>query len=311
MQLRRVLTSLVVASIVAAPAIGVAGKGPKIMVVPLGGSVTGESPSLPARLSETLRKTVEDSGARVTMSRTSVDDLMLLHGCSMEDHDCLRKMARSLDVDELVVGYVGPGDREYRVVVELLRVRPKGDPEALTFRLTETGLDAQLTEMGELAGEFYPKPKTEPEKAETEEKEPQLDPTPPGPPPSPSDDSSFSLRNVKMYSWVLAGVGVAVAGTGLVFWGSASGLQSDIDAMDPFALGTVGELDALRDLEDRAQTRFRVGNGMVIAGGLLVAAGATLIILQARDSKSEPGGVAVTPTLIGDGAGVAITVVSP
>jgi tetratricopeptide (TPR) repeat protein len=103
--------------------------------------------------------------------------------------------------------------------------------------------------------------------------------------------------------WAVTGAGVAVAGVGAALMLSARGLRSDYqDALtrecgelacspDDLPVGTA-------DLLDRAQFRDRLGVATVIGGGVAIAAGVTMVILNRPYAVLEHDAptVAVTPT---------------
>jgi hypothetical protein len=93
----------------------------------------------------------------------------------------------------------------------------------------------------------------------------------------------------------IAGGALAVIGLGV--WGIAAMKQGDIDDAPT---GTMAELERLEDMEGSARAYARVGNGLVIAGAITLAAGAVWWWKVGR----EP--VTVTPVVGPDGAGVVL-----
>lgn len=93
----------------------------------------------------------------------------------------------------------------------------------------------------------------------------------------------------------IAGGALAVIGLGA--WGLAAMKQGDIDDAPT---GSAEELERLEEMESSARGYARVGNGLVIAGGIMAAAGAVWWWKVGR----EP--VTVTPVVGNDGAGVVL-----
>ena len=92
--------------------------------------------------------------------------------------------------------------------------------------------------------------------------------------------------------------GGAVLAGGFALWGLAASTQSDIDSA-PTA--TVADLQHLASLEDDGRRYAAIGNGLVIGGGLTVAA-ALGWILWSRSHEAGP--VRVAPAVGPAGASV-------
>ena len=134
--------------------------------------------------------------------------------------------------------------------------------------------------------------------------DPVLTPTP-TPTPTPSSSTSYSLSRVDGTKWVIMGTGAALAVAGGVAHALASGKQAGIDDA---ADATAEEIGRLRDLEDKAERYELIGNGLLIAGGVTVAVGATLAILQARRSEpSESPSMVIAPSPTRGGAIITLT----
>lgn len=97
-------------------------------------------------------------------------------------------------------------------------------------------------------------------------------------------------------------VGGAFATLGVILWSQAAATQSDIDVAPT---NTPGDFRYLKDLESRGSAYANVGNVFFIAGA--VVAGVSGYFLW-QDRRAPSGHARITPTVFGQGAGIALTV---
>ncbi|MBC7974012.1 MAG: hypothetical protein H7138_03435 [Myxococcales bacterium] len=118
---------------------------------------------------------------------------------------------------------------------------------------------------------------------------------PPSGPPSPSNHRNLQIAG-------MAGGGALVV-LGLVMWGAASGIQSDINQAPTT---NRNDLEALADLESRGDSYASVGNLLVISG-LAVGGVATYFFLKDRRAARSVMTARLVPTVIDHGAGLVLT----
>lgn len=130
----------------------------------------------------------------------------------------------------------------------------------------------------------------------------------------PEDLTGYERRFPAWLPWTVTGAGVLLAGIGGVLHSAAI---SDYDEFDAWAQQCEEETQMgcpltpeARSLRDGGDTKQSVAGVMYVAGGVAVAAGLTLVLLNRprpfridRES-SEPTGVTVVPVVSSDGAGI-------
>jgi hypothetical protein len=89
---------------------------------------------------------------------------------------------------------------------------------------------------------------------------------------------------------------------GLILWGSANGVESDIDKL---TVRSQADLVRLRDLEDKGDSYAGWGNFFAL-GGLALGGVSTYFYFKGRRARSAST-ARLTPTLFDHGAGVALT----
>ena len=125
-------------------------------------------------------------------------------------------------------------------------------------------------------------------------------PTQPTAPPMLSDDRSRS-RHRKQVIGMASGGGMFLLG--IVLWGKASGVQSEIDAASP---RNKNELLQLQDLERKGDSYARWGNVFGI-GGLVLGGVSTYFFLRARHRRASTTAW-LGPAVFDHGAGVLLTI---
>lgn len=162
------------------------------------------------------------------------------------------------------------------------------------------GEKKELTlDMGTLAT-TAPPPPTEP---------PKPDPAVPEPPPETPAKADDGLTGMQIGGLVAAGVGVAGAAVGVVFVLGRGTAQSDGDALfdecNPRGCTATEQAD-IQAFDDDAASKGTIGVIGLAAGGALIATGATLFFLGARDDKPKAG-LQVTPWVGPQGGGLSGT----
>ncbi len=248
-----------------------------------------------AKVQSSVSASLIGAGYEVTPGDTSFEDAAAILGCDANSEACIEQILTTLSVDELVYGSSAKnGDV---VIVRAARGKPRR--QTRTRVASGQSMDAALVPaMRELYGETSPPP-------------------PPAPPPPPPDEievatrtnpSSLERGDIIEYphrkwaivTWSAAG---AAAVTGLFFWVRASSLQDDIDSAPD---ETGDEIDALTELESRAETASTMGNLMMVAAAGLAGAGTYLWMKDHRVRKaSRPS---IQPTLFPGGAGILVTI---
>lgn len=130
----------------------------------------------------------------------------------------------------------------------------------------------------------------------------------------PEELTGYERKFPAWLPWTVTGAGVLVAGIGGLLHSSAIGSYDDFDAWaeqceeeTQMACAVTPEAQSLRDSGDTKQS---VAGVMYVVGGLAVATGLTLVLLNRpkpyrldRES-SEPQGVTVVPVVSPDGGGI-------
>jgi hypothetical protein len=116
-----------------------------------------------------------------------------------------------------------------------------------------------------------------------------------------SGPSRFDFDRVERSSWIIAGVGGGLMGTGTVFWLLAHGRQGRVNDAPA---STIADLERLVALENGVRTRAFIGNTLFLAGTVTAAIGVTIAIKQARNPEHRA--VTAAPMAMQDGVGVVI-----
>lgn len=301
---RRIAAVAIAVATVTAPASrALADDKRSVLIVPLEGRAEGDLADAPARLTVALEKAAANAGLDGVLAQVSRDELAAVAGCADDSLDCLLEVAETLGATSVVIGEIRA--RNGGGLEITLSIAARGaEPRTATFAAIGANLAAveatfETKATAFLNGEAIPEdPVPEP----TEPTDLMPDPTGIS---DPTTDSGFSLGRVEGYSWGVAGGGLAIAATGVVFLGIANGKQSDVDG---HPTDTVEDLEALADLEDDGKRYNRLGNAMLVVGGIATVVGIVLIVNQGRGAPEErKPGVSITPVPLRGGAGVVIT----
>lgn len=277
------------------------------MVFPAEGSAPAVLKDAPAKVTAAIAAAARAGGAEAEVAMEKAAAAAKRAGCELEAPGCLAKVAASLDVDTVVVVNVAPADRGVFVEVDLAQRVGEAPPRVtwLVDAVDVAGVEAEVTKRApELfrTGDAAPEPTGPPSPPPIEAEDPYANP------PSERDFTPAwpsGLAKVELYSWIIAGGGVALIGVGGFFLFSAADKQDEIDGSSP---ETLADFQALEELEDQAASRALVGNILVGAGVVAVGAGVWLIIKQLR-AEPDRDAVALSPALFDHGVGLSLTVV--
>ncbi|HLL22162.1 MAG TPA: hypothetical protein VK427_08520 [Kofleriaceae bacterium] len=282
---RLVAVTLLVASVLEAPAMA----GPrKVLVLPLDGSAPADTRT---KLSASFQKMARVLDGRVEAGNTSLGDTATAIGCDPAQLACIEDVRTTLGVDELVYG---TADEDAGTVTVVAKRYRKGKPvRALTVS------QAAAEPASKIEPALLPVFGEEPLPVDASEpvtRQPQVTGTEPVMPLVAR--SSHRERNI----WIgVTGGGGLILLLGLALWQQAGDLQDDIDGA---RIDDRRDLDALRQIEDKASSRAWAGNLCVLAG-LAVGGYGGYRMWKALGAKQ----VVVTPTPVDGGAAVTLTFV--
>jgi hypothetical protein len=236
------------------------------------------------------------AGHDVSPGDTSFDDAAAVIGCDARSDACAEQVLDALSVDEVVYGSSAKnGDI---VIVRAARGKPRRQTKARAGA-GQTMDAAVAPAMRELYGESAAPPPEPPPPPPAELKAARTRPSPfergEG-----EDTVERPYRKWAIVAWSGAG---AAAVTGLIFWVRASSLQDDIDRAPD---DSNDEIDALEDLEDRAETASTWGNVMMVTAAGLAGAGTYLWMKDRRVRKAPRA--SIQPTFFPGGAGLLVTI---
>lgn len=268
-----------------------------------------------AKVRSAVSAALESSGHSVTPGDTSFDDAAVLIGCDPKSDACAEEVLSTLSIDEAVFG---SSTKSGEITISRIE---RGKPRRQAKVKLEPGqsLPAAVTPAVQ---KLYDEPSARPAAVAD-------------PPPPPSSEpaveriakrpvsgrsgrrgaaelsaseagGSRPYRTWAIVSW--SGAGVA-AMAGLLFWVNAGDLQDDIDRAPT---DTQDDLNALRDLEDRAEASSDWGNAMMVVGAGLAGVGTYLWVKDRRSQRTSSARAALAPSISpslfpGGGAGLVLT----
>jgi hypothetical protein len=252
--------------------------GGKVLVLPLDGNASDAQRS--ALNKSVVKLAKANMGGDVSAGETTFNETASAVGCDPSLASCAEQVRTTLAVDELVYGTANTSDGTTTVTIN--RVAAGGSPKTQISVISESDpaeqaesgmaplFGAPAAEEGSGSGSATTTPHTRP-------------------------GSGFFDTKERKLAVAFGGGGILVLAIGLSFWSSAGSLQDDIDTA-PRA--TITEINALKDLEDRAGSKALWGNIMVFGGLALVGVGGYFFW---KDRKNRQAAVAPVPTESGTG----------
>ena len=288
----------------------------QVLIFQLTGAVPDDPGGALGRLTQVVARAAGLTEAEVAIGQVTFEDTAALAGCGSTDAVCLAEIARALRVDDVVLGDVGLGAAAGTVDVSLTAF-VDGTITQRTFTLSATTVDAMVAQLAREVPALFVGPSegapTAP--AAAPELPSHLAPgRPPAPPaaaePPPAGEGGFRVERTSTSAWLIAGAGLALAGTGVAFLAIASGRQDEVDAA---RLETVADFERVSALEDEGRRFTAIGDGMLIGGAVGLAVGGALILYQGLSPGGEhaPPRVSLAPILRSAVAGVVLRVTLP
>jgi len=280
--------------------------GPRrVLVLPFSGEVSGAADGA-GRLTQVVVRAAGLTGDEVIGGQATFEDAATLAGCADRSADCLGRVAAALHADGLVIGTISASADGSQVALEV-QIFADGTTQTRTVTLEAGDIDAMVDQLARQAPGLFLGDAPAPQEPPPPPVEPEATPPPaPAAPPraAPRDDGGFRLGRVGALPWLVLGSGVALAGAGVGFLVLAGNRQDQVDAFDPH---TVADFQKLVELEDQGVRYNRIGNGLLIAGGVAAITGAVLVVLEGR---AHPGStsVSVAPVPLPGGLAVSLAV---
>jgi hypothetical protein len=268
---------------------------PKTHVFPLTASGLPENlTQAPAKLTKALAISIN-----ATVAKVPIEDAAGLLECDPESTTCLTAVAKSVNnAERLVFGTVTYDAGKVKVTIT--RFEPKPDRQQQTFELTGKTADALASELVRVSRPLFGKGEVLPDP------DPKLDPDP-KPDPDPVKPATVPGK-ISTSTWGIIGGGAVATAAGIVMLVSAQSIKRDVENAPN---ETLDDLRRLKALEDRGVARTRIGDVLVVAGGVAIAVGVVRALMQRRPTEVQPEqpSTVVQPVLIEGGAAVVLTVV--
>jgi hypothetical protein len=296
--LRRALATGLVLSLVGplvAPTAADAGER-RVLVLPLSGSAPAAGTEAPRRFTQAVASAAALDGAEITVGEAPYEDVAALSGCKADDTACLAQVARSLHVDEVVVGTILPAGEDGAVTVRLTLYRDLAVTEH-AIALAGGDLDVMSARLGRDAARIFGIP-APPEPVAVAVATAAVAPPPAATLVKPT--AGAPQRGAERTWWIVAGSGAAAMATGVYFGWQA---RADQDEIDDAPTRTRQDVERLIALEERAGRNATIGNALLIGGTAALAVGGAVIITRALAIEADdalrisavplPGGGAV------------------
>jgi len=309
-------------------AIGTARAGKSVTIFPLSsGKLPPALAAAPMKLTKALAKSIDAEVANVP-----IEDAAGLLDCDPEVTTCIEAVSKSVKTRRIVFGSIN-ADEDGAVKVTLTRFDPGPDRQQRTFDLTSTNPDGLADELvrvsAPLFGRSVPPGRTDlgdkggagPHKGNKDNKDKHPDPdkdpdheadpkrvaNPDREGPDPLDDGPKQVDTphgaISGTTWGIIGGGTVVAGLGVVFLVQASGIA---DQVRTAPMNTPTDFRNLTALEDKGQTRQRLGIGLTAVGVVGLGYG-IYRALSERSSKPEATTMTFTPVPVEGGAALVFT----
>jgi hypothetical protein len=299
---RRARTGLAVVLVIAASSGLARADQQRVLVLPFSGSVPN-APDGTQRLTQVVARAAGLTGAEVVIGQATFADAATLAGCSEETPECFKQLADSLKVNEVVIGDVAPSADGSSVTITLKHFQ---DGQINEKSLTVSG---SIDEMVKRVAREVPRLMVS--GGETSETPPDRIPSTTAPAaepapaaPAPERDTGRPGR-IGTFPWVLMGTGVALAGAGGGFLFMAKKKQDDVDGAP---IHDADDFERLVDLEDKGDRYTKIGQGLLIGGGAVLATGVVWALVRrasGSEETSEPS-MAVQAAPLDGGVGFAV-----
>ncbi len=269
-----------------------------VMVFPLSaGKLPAALGKAPAKLTAALAKSIDGEVANVP-----IEDAAGLLDCDPEATSCLEAVSKSVKAKRIVFGSIRAGE-DGAVKVTVTRFDPGPDRQQRTFDLVSTTADSMAEELARVAAPLFGK------RATVVSDKPDPDPIEKPEDPIHVDRPSTPHGSIGSTTWGIVGGGVAVTGIGVGFLLSASGLADQVRAFPEPKTPT--DFTRLNALEDKGQTRQRIGIVLTAVGGVGLAYGIYRAITERSARSSESTALRITPVPLDGGAALVLTMGMP
>lgn len=315
----RWLGSLIVLGVLAGPAIA---DGLKVQVLRSDGRADAKVRSkVDAAVLALARDAAKPSGDQVLAGDITFSDAAAAVGCKPEEETCKDEVLGMLSVDAIVVTTVTPKPGGFEIAVR--RVGKGGPRDATGFVASDKVANDRIERLDGLAPVFGatvtarrpaepppPPPPPNPNPAPRPTAPPVRTAPPPNsvataePGPSPMQSPAEPRDDRRDLRLPIAGMaaGGAMILVGAIFWGSASGVQDDIDRAPA---NTRDQIIELQRLEDKAERYATAGNLMFVGGAILGGVSTYYFIKRRRQNQSTQM-ARVVPAVFPGGGGLSI-----
>lgn len=248
-----------------------------------------------AKIDAAVVKLASGTELQASAGELNFSDAATAVGCRPDAPACKDEVLGMLAVDEMVITTVTPKPGGLEITVR--RIAKGGATRDATMVLA-TG--APIDKLDGIAPLFGVTPPPPPPVA------PVLAPREPPPSVVVTEPASAPSDNHRLEIAGMAGGGALVV-LGLVLWGAASGVQSDIEKAPT---RTRQDLADLKRLESRGDGYAGLGNVFAISG-LVVGGIATYFYVRDRRASSSTTTARLLPTVLDHGAGLVLTLGGP
>ncbi len=245
------------------------------------------------------------SSIKAEVANVPIEDAAGLLECDPESSSCLTAVAKSVTADRLVFGVITVQSRT-KLKVTLTKFDPAGpDRQQRTFEISGSSADALAAELVRVSGPLFGKPEGKPSKPIAPDKpDPdKQDPDKQDPDKQDPDLKPKTASKISSTTWAIAGGGAVAVLAGVGVLVSA---QSIKDAANAAPHDTIEDFQRLRILEDRGVLRTRIGDALLVVGGVAMAIGVVRAIMERRKSTEA---TIVQPVPIEGGVAIMLTVI--
>jgi hypothetical protein len=246
-----------------------------------------------------VRALAEVAGiSRPSLSPVDYGEVQLTVGCSDESAECLAAMEHVAEANAIVVRHLLM-DRHGVVLLRLLYFDESGGPAQVQIAALAERAEELSRAVPQLVRQLFEIPAPVEQSAAAAAPAPAPAPASPpsaaAPTPASSDASAQPGASIGALTWLALGVGAATLAAGIVLAVSAN---ADYDALLSTRVHTRGQArDADRTVSS-IETRASLGNVLIPAGAVVLAAGAVLLGLDLSAGESDATEPAASVQLI-------------